>query len=348
MKVLSGETLENYKSNELKYKPEWNRRYFVCDVIDYLNESTEKVLAVSGLKGTGKTIGILQACEAFDILYVLIQNDNMDNGSDVIDLLMNTDKKYIVIDQYSWIKDRDELDRYLLTSVQNGKRIILTADVSMTLEVLNYGALIHRVRVLHTNLFTYREYLDLYDYSPNKETCEKYLKEGGLFNEYALKSYKSTKSYIDDAIVDSIAFYLHDEIDKETAKILTYSVLYKAICPSNLKEPPVHKTDSTLVAFLEDAGINSSEDIDKWYLNRVADIFEQCGIIVKIPDLELDDGSFNNRYYIVNPSITCQLIKSLYKHESIDEYVLDRVYDSYTTVIMHLKNYIDCIDIYQE
>ena len=184
MKVLSGETLENYKSNELKYKPEWNRRYFVCDVIDYLNESTEKVLAVSGLKGTGKTIGILQACEAFDILYVLIQNDNMDNGSDVIDLLMNTDKKYIVIDQYSWIKDRDELDRYLLTSVQNGKRIILTAGVSMTLEVLNYGSLIHRVRVLHTTLFTYREYLDLYDYSPNKETCEKYLKEGGLFSEY--------------------------------------------------------------------------------------------------------------------------------------------------------------------
>ncbi|MCR5236235.1 MAG: hypothetical protein K6E34_03405 [Lachnospiraceae bacterium] len=277
----------------------------------YLEASTEKIMAVGGLRGTGKTVGILQAGQGSDLLYVLAQKDDGKTGGDYISLIKDSEQKCIVIDEYSWIKDREGLDRYLLTAVQNGKRIVITGTESITLDYLNYGRLIHRVDMIHTTMFPYDEYRRVYGLKHSQEACDAYLIKGGVFEDYAMTNYESMKSYVESAIVDNLAGYL-EEIDEETARTLTYSILFKAICPSNLSTVPVLRDNKVMLDnFLDTMGVNTDLDIDPRYLRRTAEIFEQAGIIVRVPNLD-QESPLEEQYYITNPSLTCQLIKAAY------------------------------------
>ena len=328
MLIYEGKKLEEYKKENLQMQPTWNKRDFTNGVKNYLESSTEKILAIAGLRGTGKTVGILQAAENYDIAYVLAQKGDKKTGKDYIDFLENTDKKYVVIDEYSWIEDKKDLDAYLLTSVQNDKRIILTATESISLDFFNYGALNHRVNVLHTTMFTYDEYLRLYNKEHSKAVCREYLMEGGLFKEYALRNFDSTREYIEDAIVKNLAGYLKKETDEEKARTLTYSVLYKAICPSNLSSiPTLRKNHVTLDNFLEKMGINTTLVPEEGDLDRVASIFEQAGVIVRIPNYN-KNSELQEQYYITNPSLTCQLIKATYNLRDIENSILGHVFES--------------------
>ncbi len=71
MLTYSGEELEAYKRDCLEIQPDWNKRDFVRGVRNYLDAMTEKVLVISGLCGTGKTVGILQAMKEDDVLSLL-------------------------------------------------------------------------------------------------------------------------------------------------------------------------------------------------------------------------------------------------------------------------------------
>lgn len=320
--------LKTYKKDKLNINPNWNCRDFVRCVTDYANSSTEKILAIGGLRGTGKTVGILQALEDYDILYLSSQEGETETAEDYIELLKNTDKKIVVIDEYSWIKDREKLDKYLLTSVQNDKRIILTATESISLEFLNYGKLNHRVNTVHTTMFTYEEYLRLYNKEHSKAVCKEFLMTGGLFNEYIIRNFDSAKQYINEAIVSNLAGYLKDEMNFEVAKTLTYSVLYKAICPSNLSEiPTLRKNHSTLENFLEQMGVNTDYIPEEKEIQRVADIFKQAGIIERIPNFD-KKSELKEQFYIVNPSLTCQLIKETYGLADIENSVLGHVFEA--------------------
>jgi predicted AAA+ superfamily ATPase len=113
MLIYCGKELDHYKNADLRIQKTWNKRDFVTVVKNYLDSTTEKVLAILGLRGTGKTVGILQAAEPFDICYIIAQEEEKETGPDYINILKNINQKYIVIDEYSWIKDRDRLDRLL-------------------------------------------------------------------------------------------------------------------------------------------------------------------------------------------------------------------------------------------
>lgn len=332
MKVFTGSDLIIYKQDELSISSLWNRRDFVSVVQDYFNTRIEKILAVGGLRGTGKTVGILQAAEGLDACYMLAAKNDGKSGSDYIDFLKNTEKKYIIIDEYSWIDDREELDYYLLTAVQDGKRIVITGTESIMLDFLNYGALCHRISMVHTTMFSYNDYLRVYNLKHSKNICTEYLKTGGLFKEYAVTNYSSMKQYIDTAIVKNLAAYLSDEMDEVMARTLTYSVFYKAVCPSNLSTVPVMRNSSiTLKNYLDVMGIDSNVEIKQRDLRNVAEIFEHIGLIVRIPNFD-DNGEPSEQYYITNPSITCQLILRLYDIPDIAGYMLGHVFESVVMV----------------
>ena len=345
MLIYSGQQLEKYKKENLQIQKSWNKRDFVTGVRTYFHSSVEKVLAVGGLRGTGKTVGILQASEGLDVCYVLAQKGDGKTGADYIEFLRNVDSKYIIIDEYSWISGREDLDRYLITAIQNGKRIAITGTESITLDFLNYGALNHRVSVLHTTLFTYEEYLRLYDKKHSKAVCREYLMEGGLFKEYAIRNFDSMKAYVEEAIVNNLSGYLKDEISEEKAKTLTYSVLYKAICPSNLSSvPTLRKSSVTLSNFLEKIGVNTAIKPEERDLNRVADIFEQIGLIVRVPNYDRD-SELREQYYITNPSLTCQLILAAYDLRNIENSILGHVFESCVMVQLAV-NKLEDHDIY--
>lgn len=332
MLVFKGTELENYAFKNLQINPLWKHRDFVANVIAYINSSTERVLAIGGLRGTGKTVGIMQAGLGKDFCYILAQRDEQQTGVDYIKALKESENRIIAIDEYSWIRNRDELDRYLITAIQNGKRILITGTESITLDFLNYGAINHRVGVVHTTMFTYEEYCRLYDIPQTKASCKRFLVEGGVFRDYILNSYDATKNYIEDAIINNLASYLGDTVSKEKAAALTYAVLYKAICPSNLSSIPTLRNNKiTVDNFLDKMGINTDVLFCESDLKRVADIFEKIGLIVRVKNI--DAGSdVKEQYYITNPSLTCQLILAAYNINEIDQGILGHVFEACSVV----------------
>lgn len=309
----------------------WKERDFVTYAKEYMEKSKQKVLAIGGLRGTGKTTGLLQAIRNLDACYITAQKEEEETGADYIAFLKETDKRYIVIDEYSWIKDRSALDKYLYTAVQNGKHIAITGTESITLDFLNYGDLLHRVDMIHCTLFSYNEYCRLNDATPCKGTCEEYLKYGGTFADYAIKNFDTMKNYIKTAIIDNLVAYTKMPVDKASA--IVYSILYKAVCPSNLTTVPVLTNNHLSVKnFLDEFGVNPDIEFTENELRRVKDILEQVGVVVTVPNWEQSSSDY--RMYIVNPSITCQLILAVYEIPEVNHYILGEVYEA--SVMSHL------------
>ena len=227
------------------------------------------------------------------------------------------------------------MDFFLYTLVQNGKRIAITGTESITLDFLNYGNLIHRVDMIHVNLFTYEEFCRLYDKEPTKESCKEYLMFGGVFKEYAITNYNSMKNYIKTAIIDNLVGYMNGALNEEKATALVYSVLYKAICPSNLKAVPTLKQNRlTVENFLEEFGIHPQVSFSEWELKNVTDILRQIGVVIELKNYD-ERSEKKYQYYITNPSLTCQLILNAYKLPELTNDILGHVFEA--SVICHLE-----------
>ena len=94
-KIYEGKNLKEYMQKNLNINPKWNHRNFVNCVTSYINSSTEKILAIGGLRGTGKTVGILQATENSDVVYLSSQTDESEIADDYIIQKFDSAKQYI-------------------------------------------------------------------------------------------------------------------------------------------------------------------------------------------------------------------------------------------------------------
>jgi hypothetical protein len=93
MKIYEGEELETYKTETLGMQASWGKRDFVNYAKICLDSSVKKVLVITGLKGVGNTVGILQAAEGYDVTYMLAQKDDSETGRDYINFLKSTEKR---------------------------------------------------------------------------------------------------------------------------------------------------------------------------------------------------------------------------------------------------------------
>lgn len=321
MLIKEGESLREYIDKIIS--PSWRQRDFVDSVKMYWKSNMECVLGLSGLRGLGKTIGLLQSLpDTKDALYICAQRRG-DEFLDSADSILNVIEKYskscknIIIDEYTWISDREKLDSSLFFYIQNGYRIAITGTESMTLELLNHGALAHRVFMLHCNYFSYEEYLKLNNIEdPDEKTLDNYLRTGGIFKEYAIDNFDSMKSYIKDGIIDSLVLYLKN-IPVEKATAIIYDIFYKAVCPEpsgdgNPVSIPGEPMD--LFRFHNILGISPETVYDRLDFARAVDILIKIGLVIEVKNLD-DKNANKHRYYIVNPSLNYQLFQAIYGRE---------------------------------
>ena len=338
MIIFEGQALADLKASTIATDPTWEYRDFVGEVEVYLSGRTEKILAVAGPVGTGKTVGVLQACDASDTAYILVQQNEPENGETYIQLLKETDKHCIVFNEYNWIRERRSLDYYLLTAVQNGKRIVLTGSDPYSLEMLNYGRLIHRIQPIRTALMTYEEYLRLNKMPDSKETYRQFLRTGGALGRYVITDYDSMKRYCDEAIVPGLAWFLHEDMSTERARVLAYAALHRTIStyPDFAKlESRQTDDDAGLEEFLKRMGVKTDIQPRRYEINRVADLFEQIKLVRKVEiDNEDDDSGPIVRYYLTNPSLTYQLVLCAYGLDDADDSATAFVDSVYRDVIM--------------
>lgn len=320
-------------------------RDFVNDIRNcYFENDVLRVLVVSGFKATGKTTGLLQAIENYDdALYITASKNEDETGTDYINLLKNTSEKYIVIDEYSWIKDRNELDYYLYTLVENGKRIAVTGTDSMALDYLNNGSLIHRILYVNVNLFTYQEYCRIYQKEYGKKSSDEFIRAGSFFTEYAAENFVTMTKYIEEAIVKNYANLIG--ISEEKAKAVIYDIIYLAVCPSTTSEaiyPHSRKKDIRYQTMLSRFGIDPLIELTPFDFKTACDVLEKTGFIVKTHNLlDLREDLF--RLNLTNPSLTYQMISNVFDSISAED-KKGYAYEAYT--VAYVSNNLDLDELY--
>ena len=329
----------------------WHKRDFVTEVEKYMDSSLNKVLLISGLRGTGKSIGVLQAMNNRDAVYITMEQGIHTSANDVMKLLAERNEKIIILDEYTWIDNRkeSELDGFLYTLVNHGKRIIVTGTESLSLEALKTGPLIHRAITIHTTHMSFPEYCRIYSEPMNQNTCDVYLTQGGIFESYVINNEHTMANYIEEAIIANLKGYVRDYrplFDDTKISNIIYTLLYRAVWDLLRNDPKLlqDKNNVETQVALSRLGI----DLDSTFVSvndirAVADLLCSVGVLVKIPNLlnemeDIQEELFKGyKTYIVNPSLTCQFIKTVFPSYDNMSSILGLVYEANCMVDMYFK-----------
>ena len=218
---------------------------------DYLlRENTRRGVLVTGLRSTGKTIGVLMALKDFPSERMLFlapsSKEEHLKTSQALSIVKEKSYDLIFIDEYSWLENdtikhkgtpekTDCLASYLAGKAQEGVKVILTGTYSTKIHALLNTEFIHRAVELNTTFFSYKEYCKLYELDKNDWSMKDFLTEGGIFENYACQTYGSMRDYIKTAIIENLGAY-YEQYDKELIETAVYKIFYECICKSYIKK----------------------------------------------------------------------------------------------------------------
>lgn len=325
--VITPDKLNTYIGEETKGIN--HSRYFVNNVKKYLDSVSSRVLLITGLRSTGKTIGILQAIKNTDTTYISPIYKGSCTEDDIKDILINTVSRNIVIDEYSWITgSSDSLANFIAGLTKTGKKIILTGTESAVIHGLQSSELIHRAIEIHTNYCSYEEYRKIFDLSLNSDTMLKYLQSGGIFESKINESFGNMRNYIQTAIINNIAAFL-PEYDINQIKLGVYTYFYNCITenykPVSIPVYNYEKTELSFEEYLDDFGIKTDISIDKNTFNEISNVLESLQIAVKLEDIRIPN---HTRIYIVNQALSYNLVKAIYQLDTVSDKYLGHLYEA--------------------
>lgn len=350
MRIIDKNVYEEYlMDNEVDTK--WEKRDFVFEVEKYMESTLSKVLLVSGLRGTGKSIGVLQAMRDKDAVYIIMEKGIRTTADEMMRVLVSRKEKIIVLDEYTWIANRkeSELDGFLYTLVSHGKRVIVTGTESLNLEALKAGPLIHRAITLHTTHMPFSEYCRIYNKPMDQNTCDVYLTHGGIFESYVINNEHTMSNYIEEAIIANLKGYVRDYrplFDETKISNIIYTLLYRAVWDLMKNDPKLlqSKDNVDTQLALQRLGIDlESAQISVSDIRSVADLLCSVGVLVKVPNLlnemeNIQEELFKGyKTYIVNPSLTCQFIKTVFPNYDNMNSILGVVYEANCMVDLYFK-----------
>lgn len=330
--VIKPEAIKDFLQQEVADIEEIDtlkERDFVKDVRKYLDSIGNRVLLVTGLRSTGKTIGILQGIKDTDTTYICPAYKDSCNAEGIRKLIKTVDSRNIVIDEYSWITDEEqELAGFIAGLSKLGRKIILTGTESSIIHGLQSSELIHRAIEIHTNYCSYEEYRRLFSLEESPDSLLRYLQTGGIFESKIDEAKGNMRDYIKNAIIDNIAFY-YPEADTEQVKMSVYTYFYNCIT-ENYKPIalPVYNYDREMLSYeeyLEDFGIRTDIKLDESVFRKTSDLLEALQIAVRLRDLRINS---HMRIYIVNQAISYQLVKAIYRLDAVSDKYLGHLYEA--------------------
>lgn len=332
----------------------WNERDFVAMSQEFIRSKINKVLIVSGLRGTGKTTGMLQLVRNNDGLYLSSERGESETAQDYIDLIKNSPQKVIVIDEYTWIKDRDRLclDSIVSSCVQHGKRIILTGTESASLEALRHKDLIHRAECLHVTRFSFDEFKRLNSSrlpKQPKKLYDMFLQEGGIFQGYVNHTAKGMDDYIRNSIIENLYSYIGagNNLSRSEIAAVVYTVLYDAVHDVMSEKLPGEQFSVKALEELSYLGIEDVKaPVNPLTVRSVGEILTSIGVLIKVPNIiERENRDDDFRFYIVNPAITWNLAKMIYDPIKDKNRILGKLLEA--SVIVELEySKLDDDDLY--
>ena len=338
--VLTKDNLAEYgRTHPEQFNPAWEQRDFVSQVSDFMHYRSGGIKMVSGLRGTGKTVGLMQTIKRNDALYIRCDEKGRVSINQVLDIIRsNPEKSNIIIDEFTWLKEflppttdddyakRGDAERSIVALSESGKNIILTGTESASLEAIKARGFIHRTAdTLHVTRFSFSEYIRIFKNSLPPRQQEKYdafLREGGIFEDYVKQSIGGFDEYIRNSIVENLYAYIGSDkgLTREQIASGVYTVLFEAVHDIVNTSVPGEEFTEQAKARLAAMGVpDVTEKLRPEIVMRISETLENIGVIIKIPnavprkkrlkEAGLDD---DERTYIVNPAISYRLARMVF------------------------------------
>ena len=185
----TGSGLDSLISRVDNYK----ERYCMDSINDFLADLNCNVLALFGVRRTGKTILMYQTIRnlvrsgvaANEIYYLSIEKDKMssDDLYCYVTAILNSNVKYLFVDEITYCTDNIDFTSIFTEKYVDKKVVIAGTDSAVFLKPFE-TFLYDRVSLVHTSYVSFKEYNYLYD-----RGIDSYVKSGGILRnskDYAL------------------------------------------------------------------------------------------------------------------------------------------------------------------
>ena len=317
-------------------------RDFVKGVISYARNKDNRVVGISGLRGTGKTTGFLQAIYklGYNKCVYMVINPNTDvTCRDIYNLVMGelSSYRYIFIDEITRVKDFILQSSILYDSITlpTNKKLFIGGTESLSLVMSYIKGLYHRMVLTSVTFINYGEAKRTTGVS-----LQEYIRMGGLYKADIFSDINGLYNYVSTSVLDNIVGTMRRNAniipilsgvsDSKLMRVIfmvLYTVTFSKLRYSlNLKRMiDLFDLRGSLYSFIDTDdlikrrfGIADKDLISDGEFSAVLQILMQIGLVIRLENI-CKAGEYE--YFIVNQCMTNVLLRDLAKviQESISD-----------------------------
>lgn len=209
--VYTGSSLGAYIRSSIDKS--WKCRDIVDSIVNYFDNPYKGMMfGLTGLRGTGKTVSLLQALvkmnKLSESMYVTLSTDSDIDCTGLCSYLepQLAGIKYLVIDEATRIKNLIKNGDTLFEELKRfGIAVVLSGTDTLALAISSGDGLFHRIVEHNITFISLAEYERiLCNESDKTRVVVSYIKSGGLMAPDNVKDFDTFKVYVNTAIVDNI------------------------------------------------------------------------------------------------------------------------------------------------
>ena len=209
--IYTGSSLRTYIRSSIDKS--WKCRDIVDSIVNYFDNPYKGMMfGLTGLRGTGKTVSLLQALvkmnKLSESMYVTLSTDSDIDCTGLCSYLepQLAGIKYLVIDEATRIKNLIKNGDTLFEELKRlGIAVVLSGTDTLALAISSGDGLFHRIVEHNITFISLAEYERiLCNESDKTRVVVSYIKSGGLMAPDNVKDFDTFKVYVNTAIVDNI------------------------------------------------------------------------------------------------------------------------------------------------
>lgn len=209
--VYTGSSLRTYIMSNIDKS--WKCRDIVDGIVNYFDKPYKGMMfGLTGLRGTGKTVSLLQALvkmnKLSESMYVTLATDSDIDCTGLCSYLEPKlgGIKYLVIDEATRIKNLIKNGDTLFEELKRfGIAVVLSGTDTLALAISSGDGLFHRIVEHNITFISLAEYERiLCDETDKTRVVVSYIKSGGLMTPDNVRNFDTFKVYVNTAIVDNI------------------------------------------------------------------------------------------------------------------------------------------------
>lgn len=209
--VYTGSSLGAYIRSSIDKS--WKCRDIVDSIVNYFDNPYKGMMfGLTGLRGTGKTVSLLQALvkmnKLSESMYVTLSTDSDIDCAGLCSYLepQLAGIKYLVIDEATRVKNLIKNGDTLFEELKRfGIAVVLSGTDTLALAISSGDGLFHRIVEHNITFISLDEYERiLCDETDKTRVVVSYIKSGGLMTPDNVRNFDTFKVYVNTAIVDNI------------------------------------------------------------------------------------------------------------------------------------------------